>query len=137
MASQVALVVNKQPAKAGDVRRCSFYLWVGKIPWRSAWQPTPVFLPGESHGQRTLAGYSPWGRKESDTTKQLTLHFMAESLSMFKHSDVLLFIQTNRIPSDTARSYPKAPLCLVHKVCFISQEEGTAHCGCHGGEQWG
>ena len=40
--------------------------------WRE-WQPTPVFLPGESHGQRSLVGYSPWGRKESDTTGQLTL----------------------------------------------------------------
>ena len=43
-------------------------IWVGKIPWRRAWQPTPVFLPGESHGQRSLAGYSPWGRKELNTT---------------------------------------------------------------------
>jgi len=40
-----------------------FDSWVGKIPWRRKWQPTPVFLPGESHGQRSLAGYSPWGRK--------------------------------------------------------------------------
>ena len=38
--------------------------WVGKIPWRRAWQPTPVSLPRESHGQRSLEGYSPWGRKE-------------------------------------------------------------------------
>ena len=38
--------------------------------WRRAWQPTPVFLPGESHGQRSLAGCSPWGGKESDTTEQ-------------------------------------------------------------------
>ena len=43
--------------------------WGGKIPWRRAWQPTPVFLPGKSHGQRSLAGYSPWGHKESDTTE--------------------------------------------------------------------
>ena len=42
--------------------------WVGKIPWRRKWQPTPVFVPGESHGQRSLAGYSPWGRTESDRT---------------------------------------------------------------------
>ena len=41
----------------------------GSIPWRRAWQPTPVFFPGESHGQRSLAGYSPQGRKESDTTE--------------------------------------------------------------------
>ena len=45
--------------------------WVGKIPWRRKWQPTPVFLPGEPHGQRSLVGYSPWGHKESDTTEQL------------------------------------------------------------------
>ena len=35
--------------------------WVGKMPWRKAWEPTPVFLPGEFHGQRSLAGYTPWG----------------------------------------------------------------------------
>ena len=40
--------------------------------WRREWHPTPVFLPGESHGQRSLAGYSPWGHKESDTTEQLS-----------------------------------------------------------------
>ena len=43
--------------------------WIGKIPWRSAPQPTPVFLPGESCGQRSLAGYSPQGRKELDMTE--------------------------------------------------------------------
>ena len=40
-----------------------------KIPWRRAWQPSPIFLPGESHGQRSLAGYGPWGHKESETTE--------------------------------------------------------------------
>ena len=54
---------------AGDT---SFIPWVGKIPWRRAWQSTPVFLPGESHGQRSLAGYSPWGCKELDRNEQLT-----------------------------------------------------------------
>ena len=42
-------------------RRPGVNPWVGTIPWRREWQPTPVFLPGESHGQRSLAGYSPWG----------------------------------------------------------------------------
>ena len=54
-------------------RRPGFYPWVGKIPWERKWRPTPVFLPGESHGQRSLVGYSPWGRRESDTTERLTL----------------------------------------------------------------
>jgi len=43
-----------------------------KSHWRRKWQPTPVFLPGESHGQRSLAGCSPWGHRESDTTERLT-----------------------------------------------------------------
>jgi len=42
---------------------------VGKIPWRRNWQPTPVFLPGESYGQRSLAGYRPYGCKDSDMTE--------------------------------------------------------------------
>ena len=54
-------------------RRPRFSPWVGKIHWRKQWQPTLVFLPEEFHGQRRLAGYSPWGRKESETTKWLTL----------------------------------------------------------------
>ena len=45
---------------------------VGKIPWRIEWQPTLVFLPGESHGQKSLAGYSPWGHKQADTAERLT-----------------------------------------------------------------
>ena len=48
---------------------------LGKFPWRRKWQPTPVFLPGESHGQRRLMGCSPWDHKESNTTERLTLHF--------------------------------------------------------------
>ena len=50
-----------------------FNSWVGKIPWRRKWQSTPVLLPGKSHGQRSLVGYSPWGRTESDTTEQSSL----------------------------------------------------------------
>ena len=49
-------------------------LWVGKIPWRRKWKPTPVFLPGKSHGQRSLAGYSPSGLRELDTTEYTHMH---------------------------------------------------------------
>ena len=54
---------------ACQCRRCGFNPLVRKMPWRRAWQPTPVFLPGESNEQRSLVGYSPLGQKESDTTK--------------------------------------------------------------------
>jgi len=55
--------------------RPGFDPWVRKVPWGRKWQPTPVFLPGKSHGWRNLVGYSPWGHKESDTTEQLHFHF--------------------------------------------------------------
>jgi len=57
-ASQVALVVKNLPANAKHIRDLGVNPWVGMIPYRRAWQPTPVFLPGESHGQRSLASYS-------------------------------------------------------------------------------
>ena len=57
---------------AGDVGDAGSNPWVGKIPWRRKWPPTPIFLPGESHGQRSLVCYSPWGRKVLDTTEQLS-----------------------------------------------------------------
>ena len=63
------MVKKKSACNAGDP---GFDLWVGKIPWSRKWQPTPVFSPGESHGQRSLEGYSPWGHKESDRTERLS-----------------------------------------------------------------
>ena len=59
-ASQVALVVKNLSANAGDGREPRFSPWVGKVPWRRKWQPIPVFLPGESHGQRRLDGWIDW-----------------------------------------------------------------------------
>ena len=55
----MALVVKNLLANTGRCKRRGFNPWVGKIPWRKAWQPTPAFLPGESHGQRSLAGFIP------------------------------------------------------------------------------
>ena len=63
---------GKEPAcQCRRCKRCGFYPGVGKIPRNRKWKPTPVFLPGEFHGQRSPAGCSPWGHKESDTTEGL------------------------------------------------------------------
>ena len=51
-----------------ETKETRFEPWIEKIPWRREWLPMPVFLPGESHGQRSLVGYSPRGHKELDTT---------------------------------------------------------------------
>ena len=72
-------MVKNPPAEAGDVgdpRSTGLIPWVEKIPLRREWQPTPVFLPGESHGQRSLAGYSSWGCKELDTTERLNINIV-------------------------------------------------------------
>ena len=63
-------------ASMRGTRRRSLDPWVRKIPWRRKWQPTPVFLPGKSYGQRSLAGYSPWGHKEyvmTEVTEHIAL----------------------------------------------------------------
>ena len=77
---------SKEPAcQCSRHKRCRFDPWVRKIPWRRAWQPTPLFLPGESHGQRSLVGYSPWGHKESDMT-EVTEHFWALGVGWYASS---------------------------------------------------
>ena len=55
-------------------KRWEFDPWVRKIPWRRALLPIPVFLPGKSHGQRSLVSYSPWGHKESHMTEVICTH---------------------------------------------------------------
>ena len=72
-ASQVLLAVKNLPAEAGDIRDIGSIPGWGRFPWRRAWHPTPVFLPGESDGQRSLAGYSPQRLKELDMT-EVTQH---------------------------------------------------------------
>ena len=97
-------------------RRCRFDPWVEKSPWRRKWQPTPVFLPGKPHGQRNLAGYSPWGRKESDMTYRLNNSNNIWSLM----SEIPFFLRLNKIP-----------LCIYH-ILFVSSSVsgclGRFHC---------
>ena len=65
-------MVKNLPADVGATGR--FNPWVRKSPWRRRRQPTPVFLPGEFHGQRSPAGYSPWGSQESEMSERLSTH---------------------------------------------------------------
>ena len=76
-------MVKTSPSNAG--RMYEFNPWMRKIPWRRKRQPTPVFSPGEFHGQSSLAGYNPWGRKESDTTERLTVSCWASMRSRGGH----------------------------------------------------
>ena len=91
---QKGSVVKNLPASVGYKRDLSMFdPWVGKIPWKRAWQLTPIFLPREFHGQRSLEGYCPQGRKESDTTQ------------VIQHStDFLKFSSVQKYSSDHANS---------------------------------
>ena len=75
IAFQVALVV-KDPSCQCRGHRCELDPWVGKILWRRLWQPTPVFLPGESHGQRSMLGCGAQSHKEIDMTKATEQAYM-------------------------------------------------------------
>ena len=77
-ASLVAQMVKNLPG----CWRPGFSPWVGKIPWRREWQPTPIFLPGESHGQRSLMGYSPWGQRVGHNWMTNTT---GTTTTLFKH----------------------------------------------------
>ena len=79
----VALTSSKEPAcQCRRQKRHKFSPWFRKIPWRRTWRPTPEFLPGESHGQRSLEGYSPWGRRVGhDWSDSTPMH-----MSMFPYS---------------------------------------------------
>ena len=88
--------------------------WVGKIPWRREWLTTPVFCPGEFHGERSLGGYSSWGCKELDTSKQL-------SLSLFKWlHDSQLYRYAKSIITFNLYNYVVAILSLL-KICCNEQ----------------
>ena len=74
-------------ASTCQCRRGWFDPWVGKMPWRRKWQPTPAFLPGKFHGQRSLVDYSPWGRKELGHDSEwacVHVHTHFESLNPWK-----------------------------------------------------
>ena len=89
--------LNEPTCQYRKHKRREFNPWVKKIPWRRAWQPTLVFLPGESHGQRSLASYSPLGHKELDMP-EVTEHSIALKL-------------TTTLTTTTTNCY------LTHAVC--------------------
>ena len=98
----MALVVKNLPASACRCKRHRFDPWVRKIPWKGAWQPTPVFLPGGSCGQRSLAGYS-WGCEELDRT-EVTEHVCKHKklLKMIKNKQIKTMVRYHFITSRCA-----------------------------------
>ena len=118
----MALVVKNPPASAGD--------WgsipgSGRFPWRRAWEPTPVLLPGESHGQRSLAGYSPRGCRESDMTEatQYTRRQYEINMRIGKKEQTQTSLQ---FPSLAASGSHLLPPLSSHRVLQPSQAHKSA-----------
>ena len=86
------------------IRETRVRSWVGKISWRRKWQSTPVLLPGKSHGQRSLVGYSLWGCKESDTTERL--HFLGTENTSAKVFIIFNLLLPTFLKQDLASSLP-------------------------------
>ena len=96
-----------------------FDAWVGKIPWRRKWQSTPVILPGKSNGQRSLVGYSPWGRKESDTTGWLHFHFTKINESR-DNLHLTIVTSLSLIPSCYLYTRIYLHACCICDFCLIT-----------------
>ena len=90
---------KKSACQCKRSRRCGFNPWVRKITWRRKWQPNPLFLPGKSHGQRSLAGYSPWDLKESEMTQQISPHANLAPRSLKVTVDLCLFCSLPKLQS--------------------------------------
>ena len=81
--------------------------WVRKISWRKEWLPPPVFLPGEFHGQRSLVGYRPWGRKESDTTNSLNMPSSRRQRDSASPAQAPIDQRAARLPQETEEMLKK------------------------------
>ena len=104
---------------ACQCRRQRFDPWIGKIPWKRKWQPTPVFLPGEVVGQRSLVDYRPWGHKESDMTEWLSRHARLAEFpweTFYKYARLLV----NVADKEQQRIYPSnLPQMMLWLDIFI------------------
>ena len=95
------------------LKRCEFNPWVGKIPWSRKRQPTPVFMPGKVHGQRSLVDYSPWDRRKSDMTEHACMYMYSIMLSV--KSDSFTFFSN----LDSFYFFLWLPWLGLLKVCWL------------------
>ena len=98
--------------------RPGFNPWIGKIPWRRKWKPTPVFLPENSHEWRSLVGYSPWGHQDSDSTERLHFTSLLSAVLMLLCYIRTLWVQCAGI--FLINSFPTSDFGFTHLFNFCS-----------------
>ena len=128
-------VIKNLPASAGAVGDLGSAPQSGRFPWRSKWQPTPVFLLGKPHGQRSLAGCSPWGCKQSDMTERLSTQMHKIDQAFCKTSEqlclppcILVWASSllESLPYQTEHFEDKNPIL---DICFFANAQNDFwHC---------
>ena len=126
-------VSDTQPGLPGrlsgnESTRCGLHPWVGKSPWRRTWQRTPAFLPGESHGQRSLAGYRPRGRRESGTIVTKEQHTSPTATSLVATEVTML--EKNPLPDEQMaprrrRVWTCTSACVLRVSCIVRRCSDT------------
>ena len=109
----MALVVKNPPANAGDIRDSGSIPGLGRPPWRRTQHPTPVFLTGESHGQRSLVGFSPSGPEESDVTDRQSTAQHASTRGGNRLREVNLLNIIYLIVSELGLGLERSPCLLI------------------------
>ena len=100
--------------------RPGFDPWVGKIPWRRKWPPTPVFLPGETHGHRSLVGCSSRGRKELNKTERLSFLSLTDNFTLYMLIDMThVWWKLCYIASYVEIYTLLFPFVLLHLLCYL------------------
>ena len=111
---------GKEPTcQCRRLRKCSFNLCIGKIPWSRKWLHTQVFLPEKSHGQRSLAGYSPWGWKESDMIKQPSMQAHGSCSKAFAFPSNLWHLPQGSDPPWQPRSSTAPPGAFLENTALL------------------
>ena len=107
-------------------RRLGFHSWVGKIPWRRKWQLTPVFLPQETHGQRTVVGYSPWSCKETQL-KQLSTYmvYLVHSFSFMFSINICLVIVISYVLYVSMSCYIE--MSMFQQLCVLGMDKAYSY----------
>ena len=108
---------GKESTCQGRSWRCRFDPWVRKVPWRRKWQPSPVFLPGKSHEQRSLAGYSPWGLKSrAQLSDQTTIYKVSDKDLLYSTGNSTEHLAITYNGKESEKEYAYTCMCLYFAV---------------------
>ena len=121
---------KKSTCQCRRYQRLGFVPWVRKIPWRRRWQPSPVFLPGEFHGQKILAGYSPWGRKELNIAEHTHTHIYTYTYILFQILSIMGYDKVLSIVPILCSGFLLLTYFTYSRVCLFAPMPHSGYYKC-------